>query len=121
MPELFQQEKDKSFASSQYLVHRHRKSGFEGDVASKIEVEAAEAFRRFRGSYTERPQADWLRPTMGQNELRQFAVAQGVDFDALVEGAAQHFMSPVVQHRMEPLSGEELEFLFEDDQRAVGG
>lgn len=58
-----------------------------------------------------------IDPVTSQEELRAFAAANGVDFDALLGDASRSFTSPVIHRREESLSAEELESLFEDDQR----
>lgn len=44
--------------------------------------------------------------------------SQGLDFDAIVQGASQHFTSPQIIRCTEPLTSAELDLLFKDDQRA---
>lgn len=59
-----------------------------------------------------------LNPLAPVDNLQAFSKAQGLDLDALLFAAAQHFHSPSISRWAEPLSDEALERLFEDDQRA---
>lgn len=96
-----------------------------GESGAKVAMEALEALRRIRSRF-------WMEATLVANplncridpihaaaELRAYAAAQGIEFDALVQGAAAHFQSAEINRRETPLTPEELEFLVDDDARAI--
>src|SRR5688572_9291512 len=71
------------------------------DATIKAGEEAARAFVRFkRRSFPTEPSPAavigkrLLDPLTVEADLRAFAASEGVDFDALVAGAAKHFDSP---------------------------
>lgn len=92
------------------------------EAARRVAREADAAVRRFSGKYVEEPMAatDYmLDPETVESELRAFAAAKGINIDAWADEAGRHFQLPDIQRRTEPLSDQELEILFEDDQRAL--
>ncbi|HEV2293398.1 MAG TPA: hypothetical protein VGR35_06050 [Tepidisphaeraceae bacterium] len=101
-----------------YILH--------ADGTIKAGEEAARAVRRFRrrsSATISSPASGFgrhglLEPLTIEADLRMFAANEGIDFDALIAGAAMHFNAPAITRRTEPLSREELEFLFDDDTRA---
>jgi len=99
-------------------------SGLHGEDARKVATEALQAIRRFQGTVGHQsidgPMRDngILDPLASHAAMREFANQQGVDLDALVAGAARNFLNPVIERRRQPLTAEELELLFDDDQRA---
>ncbi len=91
------------------------------DVSAKVMREAMQAFdrldrpsRRFPASTAYFP--GLMDPESGTDDLRRYAIANGVDFDAIVQGASEHFASATITRRTYPLTAEELEMLFDDDQ-----
>jgi len=95
----------------------------QGD-SRKSFLEGVQAIRRFRSSMLDGiaslapTPACMLNPLAPVDNLQAFSKAQGLDLDALLFAAAQHFHSPSISRWAEPLSDEALERLFEDDQRA---
>lgn len=53
------------------------------------------------------------------NDLRAWAVANGVDLDALLDGASRHFTSPFIATTRVPLTDAEIDALVEDDLMAI--
>src|ERR1700722_11673851 len=58
-----------------------------------------------------------LDPITAGAEFRAFATSHGQDLDVLVEGASKHFSSAERVAKKDPITAQELEILFEDDQR----
>lgn len=91
-----------------------------GESSRKSLQEGLEAIRRFRNPLGRLvPRSYLLDPLASLDSVRDLATMQGINLDAVIAGASQHFGLPTVKHRTEPLSQEELESLFEDDQRAL--
>jgi hypothetical protein len=96
-----------------------------GTTATLAAQEAFLAIRRFligKGfrDTTFHQKACMLDPLTAMVDMRAFARSQGADLDEMIAGAARQFSSPQIIRRTEPLSPKELEFLLEDDQRALG-
>ena len=53
--------------------------------------------------------------------MRELAAQQGIDFDGLVNEAAEHFQGAAVRPRQVALTQEEIESLTDDDGRAIAG
>lgn len=53
-------------------------------------------------------------------DLREYALTEGLDFDATLHAAAVHFESNTIARDSSPLSDEQLENLLDDDERAFG-
>lgn len=117
---------EKPSASPATVILRYS-FGLHGETTSKAVQEGVRAIRRFRGNAigtadsNESLMRSMLDPLTAREGLRALAAGQGLDLDALIAGAAQHFTSPRIERRTEPLSEEELEFLIDDDQRAFNG
>jgi hypothetical protein len=98
--------------------------GHLGGTSSKMTArEAAEAFRRFYSAVDEvasitPPRLCMIRLDTARQSIATYAAAQGIDFNTVVTNASRHFVSPEIIRRDQLLSGEELERLFDDDQRA---
>jgi hypothetical protein len=60
-----------------------------------------------------------LDPVVARTALRAYAASRGEDFDALVADASKHFSSADIARSTPPLTSQELETLFEDDQRSL--
>ena len=71
--------------------------------------------------YFEPPVPPLLPAATFEAGLRAYAESKGLDLDGMVASAGAHFRTDPVQRRVEPLTDEELESLFEDDQRTFGG
>ena len=117
---------DMPFATAGTTAPYRDRAKLHADATNKAAREGAEAFRRFRGNAvgTADPQILYLKscmldPLTARDSLRRLAASQGIDLNGLIAQAARHFGSPVIERRTEPLSREELEFLFDDDQRAL--
>jgi hypothetical protein len=61
----------------------------------------------------------FLDPEYARDDLREYAQSQGIDFDELLEQAGRHFQSSEIVRRITPLTPEELDALFEDDEDAL--
>ena len=105
-----------------FVKSTSRDPKLQGPSAKQTAREAEQALRRFRSTLfdemgaTTVPQTCVLNPHTAMHDIRAFAAEQGLDFDELVDGAAIHFTAPAVARRTEPLSTDELESLFDDDQ-----
>jgi hypothetical protein len=85
--------------------------------AAKVGEEAVSRVQR-RSWAGLAPSTTVLDPISSEAGLRAYANQNGIDFDELVDRAARNFAATVVTRRLDAFSREELEFLFEDDQRA---
>jgi hypothetical protein len=56
-----------------------------------------------------------------EHRMRQLAQEENLDFDKLLAQAEKHFASDKIRSRSTPLSKEELDFLYLDDQKASNG
>jgi hypothetical protein len=97
-----------------------------GPAARRLSREAAVALERFALAswfvhnmfVIEARMQPWVNADQVRELFRSYALQQGENVDALLEGAARHFQTDQIKRRAHLLTGPEVEVLVEDDQRA---